>query len=384
MLKRKCPICFADADDSLPRCPRCGWDFPAASGDVLAAARWLAGRMAEARLVWNSGQGPSFPETAPDEPRTFGLTKVGSGPGADKDKGGPGLRGRDGGPDEGAPDPVSGPPGDGGATGGPPPPRVPPRLTLVGSSGGAKGKAPPAAPAGPGRDMVPVPSGLFIMGAFDQDKEAQSYERPRHGVILSRPFRLGRHPVSQCLFESVMGYNPSVFRGPCRPVENVTWHEAGQFVERLGRLEGGVYRLPTEAEWEYAAKAGAMTPWPFGGRPDELQEHAWFNRNSSNQTKDVGLRRPNPWGFFDMLGNVWEWVSDWYEDYSESTATNPVGPPAGASKVIRGGAWGSAASLCRPTTRNVKNPDERSPLIGFRLAMDGLEEREEPDDDPPF
>jgi hypothetical protein len=234
-------------------------------------------------------------------------------------------------------------------------------------------------------EFCEIPSGLFNMGADYDDGLGQEYEKPIHGVILSRPFRLAKYPVTQNLWEFCMGYNPSQFKGDSRPVENVTWKEVQLFISRLNATANRHYRLPTEAEWEYSARAGTSWPYYFGATPEELPQYAWFGHNSGNRSQNVGLKDPNPWGLYDMLGNVWEWVADWYGDYDSATSTNPKGPTEGSSKVIRGGAWGSTPWLCRVTTRSVKSPDERSPLIGFRLALDGTALTHEllPDDQSP-
>jgi formylglycine-generating enzyme required for sulfatase activity len=242
--------------------------------------------------------------------------------------------------------------------------RVSPRLRLV----EPPAKTSKAAQAG--LELIFVPSGLFIMGASEGDKEAQEYEKPSHGVVISRNFFLSKYPVTQGLWEIFMGYNPSRFKGAFRPVENVTFDEVQSFLEKINRAETRNFRLPTEAEWEYAARAGAVEPFHFGSDMDSLDKYAWFNLNSTGRTQTVGLKQPNKWGFYDMLGNVWEWVSDWFGDYPASSETNPVGPSEGENKVIRGGAWGSSPWLCRSSTRNAKNPGERSPLIGFRLASE--------------
>jgi formylglycine-generating enzyme required for sulfatase activity len=242
---------------------------------------------------------------------------------------------------------------------------VPPPIRLVKAK-----KSPASLAVFCSLELADIPSGLFSMGADEGDDKSQDFERPVHGVVLSRPFRLAKYPVTQSLWEFCMGYNPSRFKGDLRPVENVTWKEANDFISRLSGEVGKAYRLPTEAEWEFAARAGRDWPYFFGPTPEELPQHAWFGYNSGSRSQNVGLKEPNPWGLYDMLGNVWEWVSDWFSDYEATTATNPKGPPEGASKVIRGGAWGSSPWNCRVNSRNVKNPDERSPLIGFRLALD--------------
>ncbi|MDR2368190.1 MAG: formylglycine-generating enzyme family protein [Deltaproteobacteria bacterium] len=328
VLEKKCPVCFYTLDASLLRCPRCGWDFPSSSGHLADSARWLLGRISDARRNWLSKKSSV----------TLGLA-----PPIVAEGGKPGPR----------------PPAD-------PGPWRAPRITLV---------RPTISPGDlavfNSLDFCDIPSGLFQMGTNHDDKQGQEYEKPVHGVILSRPFRLAKYQVTQNLWEFCMGYNPSHFRGDMRPVENVTWREVQDFIQRLNSTSAQRYRLPTEAEWEYAARAGQDSPYYFGQTPDELPQHAWFGHNSGHRTQNIGLKDPNPWGLHDMLGNVWEWVSDWYGDYGPGTATNPKGPTEGSSKVIRGGGWGSAPWFCRVTTRSVKSPDERSPLIGFRLALDG-------------
>jgi formylglycine-generating enzyme required for sulfatase activity len=325
VLEKKCPVCFFTLDASLLRCPRCGWDFPPASGEVVEAARWLLGRIASARRLWLSRRSSASLEMVP--------------------------------PVKGQGEP------DGGADG---PARAPAALRLVRSP-----RESARLSADGCLEFADIPSGLFSMGTGEDDAQGQEYERPAHGVVLSRPFRLAKYPVTQTLWEFCMGYNPSLFRGRARPVENVTWDEAMEFIGRLGEYEGQPYRLPTEAEWEYAARAGTEWPFYFGAAADQLSSHAWFAHNSGGRSQAVGLKEPNPWGLHDMLGNVWEWVSDWYGDYDSYTATNPQGPREGITKVIRGGAWGSSPWLCRVATRSVKAPGERSPLIGLRLALDG-------------
>ena len=338
MLEKKCPVCFYTLDASLLRCPRCGWDFPAASGSAIDGAKWLMGRISDARRHWLSRKSSVTLNLAPP------IQSADNKRAAKEPKALPAW--------------------------------TPPKIRLVQSS-----KERQALTFFNCLDFSDIPSGLFSMGSDFDDNQGQDYEKPIHGVILSRHYRLAKYLVTQNLWEFIMGYNPSHFKGEIRPVENVTWNEVHKFIERLNATSDCVYRLPTEAEWEYAARAGRGWPYYFGLTPDELPRHAWFSHNSGNRTQNVGLKDPNPWGLFDMLGNVWEWVSDWYGDYDSSTATNPKGPPEGSSKVIRGGAWGSSPWLCRVTTRSVKSPDERSSLIGFRLALDGVSEERERDFD---
>jgi formylglycine-generating enzyme required for sulfatase activity len=218
-----------------------------------------------------------------------------------------------------------------------------------------------------GIQFLPIEPGAFSMGAPEDEAEAKDYERPAHRVAVTRPFAVARYPVTQEQWERVMGYNPSLFKSPDRPVESVTWEEACQFIRRLNLGEkGDLHRLPTEAEWEYCARAGSTDSGP----PGDLRLSAWFSENSNGQTWPVGGRRSNAWGLYDMIGQVWEWVFDWYGDYPEDDAVDPLGPAEGSDKVIRGGAWGSSRPHCRYFTRSVKAPGDRSPLIGLRLVRD--------------
>jgi formylglycine-generating enzyme required for sulfatase activity len=218
-------------------------------------------------------------------------------------------------------------------------------------------------------EFVPVESGSFIMGADDEDLQAQEYGKPAHKVVVSRRFSLARNPVTQGQWEAIMGYNPSYFKGELLPVENITWYQACEFIKRLNRKEGiDRHRLATEAEWEYAARAGE--PNPFGEQLHSLDQYAWHNGNSQAMTHEVGLLKANPWGFKDMLGNIWEWVYDWFADYDQETSIDPIGPNEGSDKVVRGGSWGSAPWMCRVFSRSVKGPNGRSPLIGLRLVLD--------------
>ena len=148
--------------------------------------------------------------------------------------------------------------------------------------------------------------------------------------------------MTQGQWQAVMGSNPSQFTGdPNRPVENVSWDDVQEFIRRLNAREGGAtYRLPTEAEWEYAARAGTTTRWSFGDDASQLGRYAWHDGNAGGQTHPVGQLQPNPWGLYDMHGNVWEWVQDWYGKYASGTAVDPAGPSSGSYHVFRGGGWG--------------------------------------------
>jgi formylglycine-generating enzyme required for sulfatase activity len=171
-----------------------------------------------------------------------------------------------------------------------------------------------------------------------------------------------------------MGNNPSQFRGdPNRPVENVSWEDVQEFLRRLNAKEGGTqYRLPTEAEWEYAARAGSTTAYSFGDNSDRLGEYAWYAENSGGTTHPVGQRKPNAWGLYDMHGNVWEWVQDWYGNYPAEAATDPQGPASGSERVGRGGDWHGGAGHCRAAYRLRGSPGNRGGILGFRLLRTAL------------
>src|SRR5712692_4416191 len=168
----------------------------------------------------------------------------------------------------------------------------------------------------------------------------------------------------------MMGNNPSYFTGdPNRPVENVSWDDVQEFIRRLNGREGGTtYRLPTEAEWEYAARAGTMTQWSFGDDESQLGRYAWYGDNDAGETHPVGQLQPNPWGLYDMHGNVWEWVQDSYWDYASDTAVDPAGPSWGSSHVYRGGSWDSTVYECRSAHRGAGALGVRYDApFGFRL-----------------
>jgi formylglycine-generating enzyme required for sulfatase activity len=244
-----------------------------------------------------------------------------------------------------------------------------------------------------GMEFAFIPAGSYIMGCGDTDNECLSDEKPQHPITLSNPFYLGKHPVTQEQWAAIMGSDPSIFKGRKHPVENVSWHEAQEFIRRLNAKEGtDKYRLPTEAEWEYAARAGMATKFPFD--PDRAGEHAWFWNNSGGHTQPVGQKKPNQWGLSDMLGNVWEWVHDWYNEqwyeatlesyinapsgskprnvlpsFRGATATDPMGPAEGTTRVLRGGSWGNDLRYLRAAHRNAKAPDYKYSNTGFRLLV---------------
>jgi formylglycine-generating enzyme required for sulfatase activity len=222
-----------------------------------------------------------------------------------------------------------------------------------------------------GMEFVLIPAGSFTMGADNNFEEANDSETSARRVTISKAFYLGKYEVTQAQWEAVMGDNPSEFAGRNNPVENVSWDDAQEFIKKLNQKEGGnKYRLPTEAEWEYAARAGTTSVYSFGDDAEALGRYAWYDSNSSDATHPVGQKEPNGWGLYDMHGNVWEWVQDWYDEkyYSGSPGTDPRGPSSGSFRVNRGGSWDADASGCRSADRNGNTPGNRICDLGFRLA----------------
>jgi formylglycine-generating enzyme required for sulfatase activity len=221
-----------------------------------------------------------------------------------------------------------------------------------------------------GMILIKIPSGSFVMGGDEISEQADEMERPRHRVTINRPFYIGRYPVTQQEWISVMQTNPSHFMGDQHPVEQVSYQDVHIFIKKLNQLEKTkAYRLPYEAEWEYAARAGSQTTYCFGDNSSQLAKYAWFRNNSGKKTHPVGQLAPNPWGLFDVHGNVHEWCEDWFDKkyYSVSTKTNPTGPKKGLAKSLRGGDWGSEDWHCRSASRSLGSPDRRGNRLGFRL-----------------
>ena len=217
--------------------------------------------------------------------------------------------------------------------------------------------------------MVAVEGGTFTMGATsEQGGDALYDEKPAHQVTLSS-FSIGQTEVTQALWQAVMGSNPSKFKGDNRPVEKVSWEDCQEFIQKLNQLTGQRFRLPTEAEWEYAARGGNKSKgYKYSGSND-LGSVAWYGGNSGRSTHDVATKAPNDLGLYDMSGNVSEWCQDWYEYHKKSPSSNPSGPSSGDNRVIRSGSWGASASNCRVAIRDAYTPTYRSDNGGFRLAL---------------
>ncbi|MBF0174643.1 MAG: formylglycine-generating enzyme family protein [Magnetococcales bacterium] len=214
-------------------------------------------------------------------------------------------------------------------------------------------------------EFVLISSGTFMMGEPGGDDDTALHE-----VILSTPFCIGKYEVTQTQWQAVMGNNPSIFKGSNRPVENVSWNDVHEFIKRLNIMGTDTYRLPTEAEWEYAARAGTTGHF-YWGRGELTGDYAWYDRNSRNETQPVGQKLPNPWGLYDMAGNVWEWCQDWYDKrYGDGTSRkDPMGPVSGVARVYRGGSWIGDPMFIRHANRSRLAPDRSNGDVGFRLVM---------------
>ena len=221
-------------------------------------------------------------------------------------------------------------------------------------------------------NMVYVSGGTFTMGATsEQGSDAYDHEKPTHSVTL-RSFYLCKYEVTQALWRAVMGNNPSYFKGDNLPVENVSWNDCQTFITRLNSLTGKKFRLPTEAEWEYAARGGNRTRgYKYSGN-NGLSNVAWYDENNSSKTHPVGLKSSNELGLYDMSGNLWELCSDWIGTYSSSAQTNPIGPLSGSRRMMRGGCWLNDARDCRLSVRAHCAPDDRGYNLGLRLALSHL------------
>ncbi|MDB9405823.1 SUMF1/EgtB/PvdO family nonheme iron enzyme [Microcystis aeruginosa CS-1036] len=219
-------------------------------------------------------------------------------------------------------------------------------------------------------EMVSLPAGEFIMGSPDSDPDAESWEKPQHQVKLNS-FAIGKYPVTQAQYEAVMGINPSEFKNnPQNPVEQVSWNDAQAFCRKLSQITGKTYRLPTEAEWEYACRAGTTTRFYFGDDANQLGDYAWYDGNSQDKTHPVGQKKPNAWGLYDMIGNVCEWCEDnWHDSYENA-------PRDGSAwlikdkglQIARSSCWSHSPDYCRSACRDRTGPHANFDNLGFRVV----------------
>ena len=218
--------------------------------------------------------------------------------------------------------------------------------------------------------MVFVQGGTFTMGATaEQGSDAGDSEKPAHSITLS-DYYIGETEVTQELWQVVMGRNPSRFKGNIRPVEFVSWDDCQTFITKLNDLTGQRFRLPTEAEWEFAARGGnSSRGYKYAGS-NTLGNVAWYDENSNDETHNVATKSPNELGIYDMSGNVWEWCNDWFGDYSSDSQTNPQGPSSGHNRLFRGGSWYVNARNCRVAHRDgYSRPNYCDSGLGLRLAL---------------
>ena len=215
-------------------------------------------------------------------------------------------------------------------------------------------------------NMIRVEGGTFQMGSDDSD--AFDGEKPVHSVMVSS-FYMGETEVTQALWKAVMGSNPSNFKGDNLPVEYVSWNDCQKFIRKLNGLTGKNFRLPTEAEWEYAARGGKKSNGYKYAGSNTIDGVAWHDGNSGSKTHPVKTKSPNELGLYDMSGNVWEWCGDWYGSYSSGFQTNPTGPSSGLNRVLRGGSWYINAGDCRVSSRDGFDPDYGLNYFGFRLVL---------------
>jgi formylglycine-generating enzyme required for sulfatase activity len=245
----------------------------------------------------------------------------------------------------------------------------------------AKAQSPKTITNSIGMKLVLIPKGTFMMGSPIEEEGAKNDEK-QHQVTIGKDYYLGVTEVTQGQYEKVMGTNPSYFQkrvirksdSSMYPVEQVSWEDAVEFCKKLSDLPeekkaGRVYRLPTEAEWEYACRAGSKAAYSFGANSKTLGDYAWFGENSGNQTHPVGEKKANAWGLYDMHGNVWEWCSDWYGVYPKGSVSDPSGPSEGSIRVDRGGSWAYGAANCRSAYRGWGAPSYRIGNDGFRVAL---------------
>jgi formylglycine-generating enzyme required for sulfatase activity len=223
--------------------------------------------------------------------------------------------------------------------------------------------------------LIRLPAGDFLMGSFDTEAGHSDDEGPVRAVALSKPFYIGVTEITQEQFEAVCEENPSTFKGARNPVEEISWEDAQVFCRELSRLTGKKFRLPTEAEWEYACRSGTRTTYCNGDGAEDLKKVGWFcfDPNVVKAARPVAGLQPNAWGLYDMHGNVWEWCSDWYGEgtyAADESRRDPQGPPGGTERVLRGGSWADEAEDCRAAYRDSQPPAYCDDDIGFRIVCE--------------
>ena len=218
-------------------------------------------------------------------------------------------------------------------------------------------------------DMVRVEAGTFTMGATPEMKDPYDDEKPTHQVTLTNDYYIGKYEVTQALWKAVMGKKPSKFKGDNLPVEKVSWNDCQEFINKLNRITGKAFRLPTEAEWEYAARGGKKSRGYQYSGSNNLSDVAWYVDNSGSKTHAVGSKQANELGIYDMSGNVYEWCQDCKGSYSSSSQVNLTGAASWSCRVYRGGCWFSTARFCRSSFRNDNIPDRRANSLGLRLVL---------------
>jgi uncharacterized protein (TIGR02996 family) len=216
-----------------------------------------------------------------------------------------------------------------------------------------------------------IPPGTFLMGSTETGRHRRDcfVNETQHRVILTKGFFMGIHHVTQGQYQTVMGKNPSYFKGDSLPVECVSWNDSIIFCKKLSKQEGTEYQLPGEAQWEYACRAGTASAFCFGNDPSKLDEYAWYGLNSSSQPQAVGQKKPNAWGLYDMHGNVRQWCWDWFGDYPVEQVADPQGASHGDARVLRGGSWDSDYDFCRAAFRYGYGPGDRVVDTGLRVCF---------------
>lgn len=217
--------------------------------------------------------------------------------------------------------------------------------------------------------FVYVAPGTFTMGATSEQENPENYEKPAHQVTLTNGYYIGQTEVTQALWKAVMGSNPSYFKGNNLPVEQVSWYDCLNFIARLNDMTGQRFRMPSEAEWEYAARGGHQSRGTQYSGAYSIDNCAWYYGNSRYKTHPVATKQANELGIYDMSGNVREWCQDWYGSYSSNAVTNPTGSSAGSLRVNRGGSWLYDAGDCRVAIRYCDSPDDRYDHLGLRLVL---------------